>query len=110
MTPLEMIAEWRKGCSCAGPEYDRIMGKPEGTTSATECADCTEGLIDALEDRLRRGEPSEVERAREYVASSMHDRDRSWGDLVRAGERDDCPEMRMVLKAMRAERQIKAKS
>ena len=45
----------------------------------------------------------EVERAREYVASSMHDRDKSWGDLVRAGERDDCPEMRMVLKAMRTE-------
>lgn len=44
-----------------------------------------------------------VERAREYVASSMHDRDKSWGDLVRAGERDDCPEMRMVLKAMRTE-------
>ena len=46
---------------------------------------------------------SELERAREYVASSMHDRDKSWGDLVRKGERDDCPEMRMVLKAMASE-------
>ncbi len=45
-------------------------------------------------------------RAREYVASSMHDRDKSWGDLVRAGARDDCPEMRMVLKAMREEARL----
>lgn len=37
MTPLEMIAEWRKGCSCAP------AGKPE------QCAECTRGLIDALE-------------------------------------------------------------
>lgn len=40
--------------------------------------------------------------ARECVASSMHDRDKSWGDIVRAGERDDCPEMRMVVKAIAA--------
>lgn len=37
MTPLEMIAEWRKGCSCAAP------GKPE------ECQECTVALINALE-------------------------------------------------------------
>lgn len=105
MTPLEMIAEWRKGCTVAGPMHSHCF--PDGDPlPAGYCVECTEGLIDALESRLRRGEPSEVERAREYVASSMHDRDRSWGDLVRAGERDDCPEMRMVLKAMRTERQI----
>lgn len=51
---------------------------------------------------------SELERAREYVASSMHDRDKSWGDLVRKGERDDCPEMRMVLKAMASEAALSA--
>lgn len=49
-----------------------------------------------------------VERARTYVASSMHDRDKSWGDLVLAGERDDCPEMRMVLKAMQSEAALSA--
>lgn len=37
MTPLEMIAEWRKGCSCSSPEM------PE------ECSECTKALIDAIE-------------------------------------------------------------
>lgn len=36
-----MIAEWRKGCSCAS------HGRPE------ECQECTRGLIDAIEGRLR---------------------------------------------------------
>jgi hypothetical protein len=56
MTILEMIAEWRKGCTCAGPDHDRAFGLPEGTTSATECADCTEALIDAIEAKARRDE------------------------------------------------------
>ena len=43
----------------------------------------------------------DLELARDCVASSIHDRDKSWGDLVRAGERDDCPEMRMVLAAIK---------
>lgn len=38
MTVLQMIAEWRKGCSCA--EADR----PE------ECQACTAALIDAIEN------------------------------------------------------------
>jgi hypothetical protein len=42
MTPLELIAEWRKGCSCAP------AGKPE------ECQACTAGLISALELWLRK--------------------------------------------------------
>lgn len=54
MTPLEMIAEWRKGCSCGGPAYDRMMGKPPGTTSPWECQQCTEGLIDAIQSWHRR--------------------------------------------------------
>ena len=37
MTPLEMLAEWRRGCSCAAPEH------PE------ECPECTSGLISAIE-------------------------------------------------------------
>ena len=37
MTPLEMIAEWSKGCSCA------TAGNPE------ECQECTRALIDAIE-------------------------------------------------------------
>lgn len=40
MTLLEMIAEWRKGCSCSS------HGKPE------ECAECTKALIDAIEARV----------------------------------------------------------
>jgi hypothetical protein len=42
MTPLEMIAEWRKGCSC-GPQ-----GHPE------DCRECTVELINAMELWLRK--------------------------------------------------------
>lgn len=45
MTPLEMIAEWRRGCSCAPPEH------PE------ECHDCTRALIDALDRKLAAEAP-----------------------------------------------------
>lgn len=47
MTPLEMIAEWHKGCSCAPKE------------SPEECHECTRALIDALEARLK--EPERIE-------------------------------------------------
>lgn len=42
MTPLAMVQEWKRGCSCATP------GKPE------ECAECTRGFLDALEPALKR--------------------------------------------------------
>lgn len=45
--PLEMIAEWRKGCSIAGP----LLGKDD---SPAECVECTEALIEYLEKRLRQ--------------------------------------------------------
>jgi hypothetical protein len=48
MTPPEMIAEWRKGCSVAGPAYDHMMKLPVGTSSPVECEECTEALIDAI--------------------------------------------------------------
>jgi len=41
MSPLEMIAEWRRGCSCSG------KGHPEN------CQKCTRGLIDSLEMALK---------------------------------------------------------
>lgn len=53
MTLLEMIAEWRKGCSCAGPLHDTIF-RPKHPTSPTECEECTAGLIDAMEARIRK--------------------------------------------------------
>lgn len=46
MTPLEMIAEWRKGCSIAGP----ACGQDD---SPAECRECTEALIEALENKLK---------------------------------------------------------
>lgn len=49
MRPLEMIAEWRRGCSCAGP---RQCPAPAEPTSPAECVPCTEGLIDAMEKAL----------------------------------------------------------
>lgn len=51
MEILEMIAEWRKGCTVAGPMRDSYYaGMPP--TSPCECIDCTEGLIDAIERKL----------------------------------------------------------
>ena len=44
MTPQEMIAEWRKGCSCAP------SNKP------TACYSCTLALINALAERVERAE------------------------------------------------------
>lgn len=41
MTPIAMIQEWRKGCSCSSPEH------PE------ECRECTRALLDDLEPALR---------------------------------------------------------
>jgi hypothetical protein len=47
MTPLEMIAEWRRGCADAHP----TMGKrPE------ECQLCTRELIEAIERSLQAQE------------------------------------------------------
>lgn len=39
MTILEMIKEWRKGCSC-------------GPHNPANCPDCTMALIDAIERKL----------------------------------------------------------
>lgn len=44
MTILEMIEEWRKGCSCS------TEGHPE------ECHDCTVVLIEAIEKRYKKDE------------------------------------------------------
>lgn len=52
MTPLEMIAEWRKGCTCGGPVYDQIMGNQPGTTRPAYCEECTDALVNALEAAL----------------------------------------------------------
>ena len=52
MTPLEMIAEWRKGCSNAGPMHSKCF--PDGEPIKTGyCVECTEALIDALEAKIR---------------------------------------------------------
>lgn len=45
MTPLEMIAEWRKGCS--------VTDTLSPDAHPVDCKDCTIGLIDALEKRLQ---------------------------------------------------------
>lgn len=50
MTPLQMIAEWRRGCSNAGPRNASGLG---ADTTPAECIECTEGLINALEQSLQ---------------------------------------------------------
>lgn len=53
MHPLEMIAEWRKGCSIAGPEHSKCF--PDGEPlSPGYCVACTEGLIDAIQEALTK--------------------------------------------------------
>lgn len=49
MKILDMIAEWRKGCSNAGPSHDQMMQLPAGTSHPVECCTCTMGLIKAIE-------------------------------------------------------------
>ena len=44
MTILEMIKEWRKGCSC-------------GLQNPADCSDCTTALIDAVERKLIKPVP-----------------------------------------------------
>lgn len=43
--PLDMIAEWRKGCAIAGPLRN---------TDPVECPECTKALIDNLEKSIER--------------------------------------------------------
>ncbi len=52
MTPLEMIAEWRKGCTNGTKEH------PE------ECHECTLELINCLESKLKKNEKRIIERER----------------------------------------------
>ncbi len=47
MTIQEMIQEWRKGCTHAGP-----AGCPP-TENPAECVECTTGLIKAIENRVQ---------------------------------------------------------
>lgn len=51
MRPLEMIAEWRRGCTNAGPRAAPYVDDDDRKSPAA-CVECTEGLIDALEPAL----------------------------------------------------------
>lgn len=59
MTLLEMIREWQKGCSCAGPSHDLMRGLPEGSTGPEACPGCTRALIDAIEKSLSSEQPAD---------------------------------------------------
>lgn len=50
MTPLQMIAEWRKGCSCSLISTLHDLDIP---CEPTECKECTAGLIDMIERHQR---------------------------------------------------------
>lgn len=50
MKPIEMIAEWQKGCSIAGP----ACGQDD---SPAECIECTEGLINAMAKAMTEPNP-----------------------------------------------------
>jgi hypothetical protein len=72
VTPLEMIAEWRKGCSCAP------SGKPE------ECQECTRVLIDGIEGQLRLDECVPL------IVNQTAPADLEVGDYVFASRWSDC--------------------
>lgn len=61
MTPLEMIAEWSNGCSCA------VIGSPE------QCHECTKELIDSLEWKLSEEDETEKD-AKRYQWLRMQSR------------------------------------
>lgn len=46
MAPLDMIAEWKNGCTVAGPNSVHGQAEP------VQCQECTAGLIAALEEAL----------------------------------------------------------
>jgi hypothetical protein len=72
MTPLEMIAEWRKGCSCAP------AGKPEA------CQECTRALIDGLEIQLNSDDAAPL------IVNQAAPGDLEVGDYVFASRWSDC--------------------
>lgn len=53
MTILEMIAEWRKGCSNTN---DRQHGGKSYRVSPVNCSECTIGLIESIEARMQKHE------------------------------------------------------
>lgn len=56
MSPLEMIAEWRKGCSEAGSLFSKMFPSQE-PRPAEDCTACTVGLIDAMQKHLETLQP-----------------------------------------------------
>jgi hypothetical protein len=70
MTPLQMIAEWRKGCTCASKE------------SPEECPLCTRGLIDAMERALLIA-PYGAKLHENLVSTTAREVEPSWHTLVR---------------------------
>jgi hypothetical protein len=48
-TILDNIAEWRRGCTCGGP-----MALDGGKDHPGDCVECTEALIEAISNSLRK--------------------------------------------------------
>lgn len=57
MSPLDIINEWKKGCSCAGSAFDAMLKQPEGTTKPGECIECTEGALNGIESLCKAMQP-----------------------------------------------------
>ena len=86
MIPLEMIAEWRRGCSCAGPRA------PEReTTSPVECIECTEALVDAIEKHVMELDPHRA-MLRSTAGGLSRTAEALQVDMWRAGLRPKRPE------------------
>lgn len=56
MMPEQIIEEWEKGCTIAGPASADPRSRPE------DCPECTRGMVDALKKSLaeRRKEREKV--------------------------------------------------
>ena len=73
MAPLEIIAEWRKGCSCAGPRV-----------GSQACAACTLAVMNALERALRTSAVTDAPGVHEEPVRLFVEFDRDHGAA------DDC--------------------
>lgn len=56
MEILEMITEWRKGCSCS--MFDEDGNVVDQRLHPESCQVCTVGLIDAIERAARQDHPT----------------------------------------------------
>jgi hypothetical protein len=85
MTILEMIATWRSGCSCS-----TSIAKDGAVTKLAPwvCQECTEGLIDAIEGRVK-GNHGLIEAADKALQSTLDEHRERIEQILREHPEED---------------------